>query len=473
MRKKIGALILAAVPALCITYFPNSHAQEPPNARQSSNPHYLEHITAPANEVDQIIEEAKVLDAHHGQFGTSTYINGNITIQKQIHGKNVTFVFHNYVEQGDQVRHGAQGFTMLSKAQFAAVTSDITTLLERASQEAYNDHSGITRRIVEIQEAHLKRNNRLAQNEKLEDLLDQQIPDYPGLTIADGLNIPRLALQDFVPTQLHFGPLPRSILGVTYLNSEVVGYHPLARQIDFVNGGPNILKHELVHNCKKLQGIPYVYEFDAEFHASMVEQDNGLWFLRHPYLEDARSLAKVLFRFDAKRALENAIPMQLMLGSPIRRDLLEDYVVKIRQIRTEVRRTYLDDFLPEFYTHHAFWTAVNEDLNDGNAAFKIYMWSKYEPTLLQGAQNTARWMQQNRQIIEDASRQALRNIANEERNNEGGILQAFRRLPKEEQDALRSFISTLGIQEKELGPAIRVLERLSDSGTLNRLRGLR
>src|SRR3989344_1578566 len=471
MRKKLGALILAAVPALGIAYFPRSHAQDGQDAQaaaQNNVPHYLRHISSPSNEVDQIIEEAKVLDAYHGRFGTSTFINGNITLEHQIHGKNVTFVFHNYVQQGEQVRYGANGFTMLSQAEFAAVTSDIVTTLERAAQEAYNDHSNVSRRIIEIQEAHLKRNKRLGENEKLEDLLDQPIPDYPGLTIADGLNIPRLTVTDFVPTQLHFGPLPRSILGVTYLNSEVVGYHPLARQIDFVNGGPNVLKHELVHNCRKLQGIPYAFEFDAEFHASMVEQDNGLWFLRHPYLEDARSLAKVLFRFDAKRALENAIPMQLMLGSPIRRDLLEDYVVKIRQIRTEIRRTYLDDFLPEFYTHHAFWTAVNEDLNDGNGAFKIFMWSKYEPTLLQGAQNTSRWMQQNRQIIEDASRQALRNIENEQ-PAEGGIVMALRALPKEEREALISFASTLGIQAQDLGPSLRVLERLADSRALNRL----
>ena len=203
----------------------------------------------------------------------------------------------------------------------------------------------------------------------------------------------------------------------------------------------------------------------------MVERDNPMWFLRHPYLDDARSLAKVLFSFDAERALQNARPVTLMVGTPLNREVLQSYVADIRRIRESIRTTYLNEFLPEFYTHLPFWMSVNEDLNDKNAAFKIYMWSKYQPTLLNGPQNTYRWMQQNGQVIEEASRKALQNIRDEKKNPQGGVIRLYDAMSREEQGALRSFLQTLGVRENEdLRPAIRVLERMLTDDSFARLR---
>src|SRR3989338_486893 len=184
-KKRLAIAALAAIPFFGIVYFPSqsNYAQEAP--KTAVRPHYLRDLNQPTDEVEQIIEEARVMDANRSRFATTTYRNGNIEHKQQVQCKEVTFVFHNYSDQGDYIRYGhSSGFDELTRDGFAAVRSDIVTTLDQAAREAYAEHSNLTRRIIELQEAHLKKNNRLAANEKLEDLLDREVAGA-GITYAD------------------------------------------------------------------------------------------------------------------------------------------------------------------------------------------------------------------------------------------------------------------------------------------------
>ena len=470
MRKKIAIAVLAALPFFGAPFlFRQSPAQVV--YADSSQPHYLKHLKQPKDEVQQILEVTRVVNTFDGAYGASEFIAGNIEEKVQMYGKEVTIVFHNYVQDGENVRYfRTGGIDILTKDAFRAVKNDVVATLRQAAEEAYNEHKDLSKRIINIQEQALRK--RLAKDQKLEDLLDQKIPGYENLTVADGLGTPRVVLPDFVPSQFHVGPLLRA-LGVTFINSEFVGYDWLARQIDFVQGKPNILKHELTHSCRKLQGIPTIYEYDAEFHASMVMDHNALWFMRHPYLQDARLVAKVLFGFDAVKAFNDARKVSLIPGSPLDEKQLANYATKIKIIQQEIHNTFFEKFLPEYYANLSFWTAVNEDLNDGNAAFKICMWAHYQPTLLdgKGRETTVQWLRKNQRVIEEAAKEALEEIQKERNSPTPIVIPDAHQFSPQEKELAKSFLKVMGVSEEEdLGPLIKIVQQMHRDGVFDRLR---
>ncbi len=470
MKKRLAIAALVALPFFGAPYiFRQSPAQVV--YADSSQPHYLKHLKQPKDEVQQILEVARVVNTFDGAFGASEFIAGNIEEKVKVYGKDVTIVFHNYVQDGEDVRYfRTGGIDVLKKGAFEAVKQDIVATLHEAAEDAYKEHEHLSKRIIAIQEKAVGK--RLENSQKLEDLLDQKVKGYENLIVADVLGVPRLSRVDFVPSQLHVGPL-LDALGITFINSEFVGYDWLARQIDFVQGRPNILKHELVHNCRKLQGIPTIYEYDAEFHASMVMDHNALWFMRHSYLNDARSLAKVLFGFDAVKAFNDSRKFSLLPGSPLDENKMADYAKKINLVEKEIHDTYFEKFLPEYIANLSFWTAVNDDLNDKNAAFKICAWAYYQPTLLdgKGRESTVQWLRKNQKVIEEAAKEALEEIQKERENPQPIMVPDVHHFSPQEKELVKSFLKVMGVSDDEdLAPVLKVVQQMSKDGVFDRLR---
>lgn len=482
-RAGIGRYILAGALALTAGAIPlslTSRADEEIHEYESGLPHFLQNVHQPKNEdsveqeIEQIIEQAKIWDNYQYAFGKSTYVNGNIEERVNIHGKEVRIVFHNYDYQKNKesiqyVRwnNGTNDHERLSLNEFQKVKKYVTEQLVQASEEAYNAHKDLTATAIKAIEEDLKKNGALAPEESLADKLDKKVPGYETLTEAEAQGIPVLFITDFVPKTFHVTNLPENYLGVTYINSESVGQDLRSILLDYVVGKPNTLKHELDHNCKKLQGIPLIFEYDAEFHASMIEEETLDHFLRHPYLKDARKLVHILRGIDPKRIIDEVFSLPLAFGTELNKEKLRQYIPLIREFSQEIKDIYHKEFLPEFFAHQTFWAAVNDDLRDDNAAFKVFMYARFEPTLLGGPEPTKQWLEQNKYVIEQAAKKVLAELENEKKEQNKGTIVTLTPIEKQ---ALDSFMQSLDIPPSRWLQAARIIKKLEESGAFRRIR---
>lgn len=484
MKKKagIGRYVLAGALALttgAIPLYLTARADEEIHEYESNLPHFLQNVHQPKNEdpieqeIEQIIEQAKIWDTYQHSFGESTYVNDNIEERVNIHGKEVRIIFHNYDHQknseGTQyVRwNNGNNTERLSLKEFQKVKTYIAEQITQASQEAYDAHKDLTTTAIKAIENDLKKNGALKPDENLTDKLDKKVEGYETLTIAEAQGIPVLHITDFTPSTIHITGLQETYLGVTYINSETVGQDMRSILLDYVMGKPNTLKHEFIHNCKKLQGIPLIFEYDPEFHASMIEDETIDRFIRHPYLQDARKLVHILRGIDPKRVMDEAFPLPLAFGTEINKEKLRQYIPLIKEFSQELQHIYHNEFLPEFFAHQTFWTAVNDDLRDDNAAFKVFMYTRFEPTLLGGPEPTKQWLEQNKYVIEQAAKKVLAELENEKKEQIKGTIV---NLSMSEKKALDFFMKTLNIPQSHQVQAANIIKKLEDSGTFRRIR---
>ncbi len=384
-----------------------------------SLPHYLQDMpTKYTDEVDQLTTKFVAYNSMKSKYPErppADFFNGSITVIAPVYGKNVEFIFKNYREEVSKADHkrtivahyNGQGREELTLEEFEVVKKDIISTQVEASQQAYERHKNLEKGILSVLETQCRESKLLKDNEKLADKLDVLVAQ--GVTVADALYLPRIEVTDFVPKKHIFGPIPA--LGMAYLNSGWVYYDPKARALDYVDKAPNVLIHECVHNNIKLQRIPFVSGFDEETWASLpiLEKSDAIEFLKHPYYEDVRHISKVLFGFDSDLAFEKSFFMTAG-GVKIDRDRLSFYIQQIKQISKIIQDTAMKDFMKEYYAHFSFWSTVNEELKDGNAAFKVYMYFVFEPTLLGGPQTTLKWLEMNKLIIDEASKKAKENL---------------------------------------------------------------
>ncbi|MBI4441080.1 hypothetical protein HY639_02850 [Candidatus Woesearchaeota archaeon] len=391
----------------------------------AATPHYLKHVpTTYSGEVDRITAKFMTYQAMVGKYPEKPardFFNNGITIAADVHGQSVEFLFKNYREESSWktpeqkvvAHYTQQGREELSHEEFEAVKNDIIETQRQASLLAYEGHSKTKDRILTALEKQFKDDKVMKSEEKLVDQLNKEVA--PGVTVKDALYLPDMTITDFVPKKHIFGPIPA--LGITYLNAGWVYYDHKARALDYMDSVPRVLKHECEHRNIKLQRLPFTEAFDPEAWAefSIMEQGNALEFMRHPYYEDVRYLSKVLFGFDSQRAFDKAF---FVTAGGIRTDKaqLEKYIKDTKNITTVVQKVALEEFIPEYYAHFSFWSTVNDKLKDKNAALKLFMYMKYEPTLLGGAQPTRRWLEKNKAIIEEASQKALLRLGDRKRN---------------------------------------------------------
>ena len=392
----------------------------PHNVPHKIVPHYLCNIpTKYEDDVDRLTSKFMVYDSMLGKYPNhppKNFLNGAVEEVVPIHGQQVKFVFKGYRHEKavkDQkkeiIAHYTQlGREELSLEEFAAVKNDLTKTQEVASLFAYQKHQHVRDVILSSLENQFRKDKQLKGSEKLADKLKQEVT--PGVTVADALYLPDMTLADFVPKMLVFGPIPA--LGMVYLNSGIIFYDNKARVLDFMDDVPNILVHECEHRNTKLQRMPFAFAFDAETWASLpiLETNDAFDFLLHPYYQDVREIATRLFSFDSEYVFKKSFFITEG-GIKVDKQRLQLYMRQIKEISKTIQDTALNEFIPEYYAHFSFWSGVNDKLKDKNAAFKIYMYMVYEPTLLDGPENTRKWLEQNKLVIEEAAKEALLNIS--------------------------------------------------------------
>lgn len=389
-------------------------------AGYAGQPHYLKNVpTTYEDDVDQLTAKFMVYNSLTGKYPNrppKDFVNGAITVTEEVHGKKTEFIFKNYrweVAHNNHQQKVVAHYTMhgreeLTPEEFDDVKKDMVTTLGQASHLAYQRHSQTYSTILTRLEKSFKEDKLLQENEKLEDKLKLVVE--PGLTAKDIFNLPDIEQGDFVPHKIIIGPIPA--LGMAYLNSGWIYYDPKARILDYLDGVPNVLAHECEHRNVKLQRMPYAFAFDAETWASLglLETNDPLDFLLHPYYADVRDISKRLFGFDSDYAFKKSF-FVTEGGIKPNKEHLRKFIAQISVIAKEIQQTAMEEFIPEYYAHFSFWSTVNEKLKDKNAALKLYMYKKYDPTLLGGAETTRRWLEKNKLIIEEASRKALQNVA--------------------------------------------------------------
>ncbi len=386
----------------------------------AGQPHYLREVpTKYEDDIDQLTAKFMVYNSLTGKYPNrppKDFFNGAITLSEEVHGKKTEFIFKNY--RYEKARNNSNKeviahYTMhgreeLTPEEFNDVREDMVKTLREASQLAYQRHSPTYQTILTQLEKSFKEDKLLQEHEKLEEKLKTVVE--PGLTGKDIFNLPDLEQGDFVPHTIIIGPIPA--LGMAYLNSGWIYYDLKARVLDHLDGVPNVLAHECEHRNIKLQRMPYAFAFDAETWASLglMETNDPLDFLLHPYYADVRDISKRLFGFDSEYAFKKSFFITEGGVKP-NKEQLRKFIAQINVITKEVQKTAMEGFIPEYYAHFSFWSTVNEKLKDKNAALKLYMYKKYDPTLLGGAEATRRWLEKNKLIIEEASRKALQNVA--------------------------------------------------------------
>lgn len=394
------------------------------SAYAAERPHYFKQIPNHfEDEVDWLTVKMVTYNSMLGKYPAKPakdFFNNSITVNAVVNGQNVEMIYKNYRNEDSNVflskkivaHYTNQGREELSLEDFEAVKKDMVDTLSLATKLAYEGHSKTKDKITNVLDGQLKKDKVLKEDEKLSDKLAIQLES--GLSVGDAMYIPDIKQADFVPKKFIYGPIPA--LGMCYLNSGWVYYDPKARILDYMDPIPNILIHECEHRNTKLQRMPFAFAFDAETWASLpiMEKSDPLQFLVHPYYEDVRGVSKVLFGFDSKVAFEKSFFVTEGGVQPDKKRLTE-YISNIKKISTVIQNTALEEFIPEYYSHFSFWSTVNDKLKDKNAAFKLYMYMNYEPTVLGGAMPTRKWLEKNKVVIEDAAKEALENLKNEKR----------------------------------------------------------
>lgn len=461
------------------------------NEKPKEVPHYLKNVDCPEDPVVKLFEKWRVYDSLTSKYptndGGTTFLNESIIVNTAILGKKVKMTFVGYVKKDDKIfRYANDGIEILSQKEFDVVVKDHIDYITKAATLMHEKFTVPYQKILENVEATLKKEKALGENEKLEDLLDKEIPDYDGLKNRDVLFIPsNNSVKDFIPAHYFFGSIPEA-LGVTYLGTGIVAIDPKARILDHINGPPAILMHEMVHNNKKLEGFPFALYFDAELWAEfpMLTENDCVNFTYHGYLKDVRKLARVLFDFDSSTNFKDIREYSLMFGGKIEDS--ENYkklrrtMEKVNKISEIMQSTALNDIVPEFYTHPLYWITVNQFLHDDAAAFKINFYRKFEPSCLGSPEETRKFMDANKDVIHEASESVLKDIRSTPKGSkivvshdhntlQKNLKEQFEGLNPHSKRNLLGLAEQLGMSEKgNPDQLIEFIAKLYESGVLDK-----
>ncbi len=417
------ATSLTLVPTAAATY--TAIAPTTAEAKSDCVPHYLRGMRQPKDALENMLEKERVYDTlliKYPREPEKRMLNGSIEAAATIEGVYVKLIFPNYVRVGDKIKHyHATGIDTYTQDEFKCVVQDNISYIKASAALAMQDYPRTLNQIIATQEKALKKAGVLKENDKLKDMLDKEIPGYKDLKLRDVLFTPDVKIQDFIPTKYYLGEI--AALGVTYINTGIIGIDPKARILDHINGWPTILVHEMTHNNPKLQSLPMLRKFDAELWASfpMLTHEGLFHFLRHPYLRDVRKISKILFNFDSELAYADLTSLDIMTGIELenadRNKKLKDYMEKMSVVSKAIRETAFNVYIPEFYSHPLYYMALNEFLKDNNSAFKLIMYKTFEPTLLGGPDNTRDFINENTDTIKEISRVAMQELKNNQSTN--------------------------------------------------------
>ncbi|MBI2672024.1 hypothetical protein HYX16_03770 [Candidatus Woesearchaeota archaeon] len=395
--KKITSLLALPVLAYSLTFNSIAQAQE----KKEKKSFLLENISSPEDEIDRVIEETRVNESYKDVFAEEEYAEGIITVKKDVYD-GMTFYFHNFVDKRDKIiYYDGNGAHSISREEFKVLEKEFIEYCIKGVEKCYNQYKELRPKIIASQEEHLKEKGLLDKDKSLKEILDKKVPDLEGILYKETLKIPEIEKNKFAPREVHFGH-SSGLFGLAYLDTRAIQITPKGYQVDYINRSFDTFMHENTHAISDLQDRVGAYSYNFEFGATMVEIPNIMWFLIHSYLADARELSKVLFHFDSDRVLKECLDKSKpKMGVKIDKEKMRVYLKEVDKIRKKISGVYLNEFLPKFIANRTYYESINRDLKDVNAAFKIFMYLKYEPTSLGGDVATIKWLKENEQVVDE------------------------------------------------------------------------
>lgn len=238
------------------------------------------------------------------------------------------------------------------------------------------------------------------------------------MSVREVMNIPDFSRDEFakalVPDRLVISELPDGILGATNVSptggKSVVMLSPDAVRQDFVLGDPYVLRHELIHANSQVQGIPFSWYFDVELFAELSSLSTSRYpfnFYFHGYLEPVRRAAKAFFSFDADEAASQLFDRSIADSYRIDEERFNELESMTDRIAEEMKWFTSEVLYPRFYANTYWMTAFNSKLCMSWASFDLLMAMTYDPTILDGVENTTRWLQRNERVIGRIGEEAL------------------------------------------------------------------
>lgn len=446
-------------------------------ARMTEAPHYLKDIQGDISDrIDRMEYKWRMTASLAKKYTCDSkkvdFMGLAIRSKEKVAGQDVEIVFKDYRREKQDGKDAVAYYSgidreFITPKQFEAVRRDIVQTLERSVEYAYQNHKGLEPAMYGALDSWLKKEGKLKPDDsikkRLDDILVHGCKCDPSVTVGMAMYLPNVSKSDFVPKKLIVGNLSEGILGMCYLDSGWVFYDLMARVWDHIDGVPTVLAHELEHRNPKLQGMPFAFRFDPEAlaEAAIISAIDPFTFLHHGYLEDVRHMSKVLFGLDSERIAREAF-FYTEGGIEIDRGVLEKYVRMIDPVAAGVKDEIMARFLPDFFAHFGFYTALNRMYNDKNQALKGWFYLNYEPTSLGGAAATRRRLAKLEPVIEEAWAEAKSNLKLSDngrmmRSNEGDVAEALEFLRKEG-------VSLRRISRDE---AVRLYDALVRSGVID------
>jgi hypothetical protein len=296
---------------------------------------------------------------------------------------------------------------LITQAQVDVVVKDLIAVTAQAAQDDYDFYNVIYDKAIAARATKLG-----ISVADLKAQLDEKVPGY-DITFRELHRLPKpMRVSDFVPRELHLGyniPL-QGILGVTWLNTGLIYYNPDARIVDWLDGRPKVMSHEMVHNNINIEKFPMSEAFDVELMASLPEmlyEENHLDFATHGYAKDIRELAQIYYGFDFAQMNKDVFKVDLAGNTVIDEERFRFYADQLTTIRKEFMTFFQNVTIPEFYSDPSWWAAVNDIRGDNNSVFRVTMALYYNPTILGGSKETLQWLESHREEIMEIGNSAF------------------------------------------------------------------
>ncbi len=375
----------------------------PPGVIQTTDPveqwkEYLEILAA----------TKKAYEANTGS--TNLLIPNGVRVEHEIDGKKFTLVLDRHARLDDgRIRFTSYvGQELITEAQLQIVIDYTLNEIETAVDLNLAFYKDLRKMAMESLAGESGLNISV---EELEKIVKQKVPENPKYTFEELYWLPKeMEKKDFVPNEIHlgYGPSIPGAIGFAWLDSGLIYLTPIGQVVDYLMGKPAVTQHELVHANQNLQSMPFAQAFDVEFAASipeMISPDDHLRLQFHSYVSDLREMAWVFFGFDYERVRKEVIQFDAGGNLMIDEAKFTHYAGLLNQVKAEYLR-FFPKAIGEFYGKIMFWSAMHDKLVDKRAVWRIMMRKYYEPTILGGQENTAKWLRANEQNIKEDSEKA-------------------------------------------------------------------
>ena len=421
--------------------------------------------------VDKMIFAQMVINSMLADYpyDPGEYFSSNVNeiiVEREIFGKKVRIFLHGFVKAKDGYYvFTYNGMEKISEGDFIEVIEDQVNYLKDAAQYLYSKFESVSDSVLNRLEREYK--DVLKDGVSIKDILDDSIAGY-GIKVRDALFLPDIELADILPEEYHFTPIPS--LGVTYLNTGIVGINPVARIADYITGKPIILAHELEHNTKKIQNLPLRNMVEVELWASlpMFGYLTPLEFTFHSYLESVRDISLVMFNWDAESEFRKTI-YPLITGIRFDKQRIKIFMDKLNRVSEEIERVAFNEYFPEFFSNPLYWMSVSKWLDDEDPtrydepSFRIFFYIKYEPTCIDGVETTHEFLKKHKNVVYKLAKDALEKLDNSKSDDQSyaEYIERFREDPR-----YRYMLGLYGLNNLSDGELLKTIKDLYNLGLI-------